>query len=305
MSKYLALASLVFVACGPKDTGGTNVDANGSGDADNTPLDSDVCRAPQMMILLDRTGTMHRDLSGATPPDTTAGHAMAKFTLAINAIDSFLGTSGLDQTLRLGLAMFPRDPGGQTCITLSQRLSGSQVFMNPSCEAGEVPVSPDLGTASQIATLLDPEVTRLCNTTPTGAGLETVRDALAGITMPEVDQYVVLVTDGADFYDSCPTPDPIPLLRTLSAANIKTFIVGFGAQNTTPQGVNPPLLNEMACAGQTAKDFAINCMPLAAGGFTAVDATNGPRLYFDAADGPSLSTALRAVAREVCCGCIF
>ncbi len=303
MTKYLALA-LLLGACGPKETAG-NTDANGGSDADDTPIDGDVCRAPQMMILLDRTGTMHRDLSGATPPDNTAGHAMAKFTLAINALDGLLATPGLDQTLRLGLALFPRDPGGQTCITLSQRLSGSQTFMNPMCEAGEVPVSPDLGTAAQIATLLDPEVTRLCNTTPTGAGLETVRDALAAITIPEVDQYVVLVTDGADFYDSCPTPDPIPLLRSLSAANIKTFIVGFGAQNTTPQGVNPPLLNEMACAGQTAKDFAANCMPLAGGGFTAVDATNGPRLYFDAADGPSLSTALRAVAREVCCGCIF
>jgi hypothetical protein len=302
--KYLALAAIVAAACGPKTN--SDSDANGSNDdADSTPIDTGACRAPQMMILLDRTGTMHRDLSGATPPDTVAGHALAKFTLAINALDGFLATSGLDQTLRLGLAMFPRDPGGQTCITLSERLSGSQVFMNPPCEVGEVPVSPDLGTASQIATLLDPEVTRLCNTTPTGSGLETVRDALASIVLPDVDQYVVLVTDGADFYDSCANPDPIPLVRELSASNIKTFIVGFGAQNTTPQGVNPPLLNEMACAGQTAKDFAINCMPLPAGGFTAVDATNGPRLYFDAADGPSLSTALRDVAREVCCGCIF
>src|SRR5262249_19257531 len=147
--------------------------------------------------------------------------------------------------------------------------------------------------------------TRLCNTTPTGAGLQTVHDALNSIAMPNIEQYVVLVTDGADFYDSCPTPDPIPLVRDLSAANIKTFIVGFGAQNTTPQGVNPPLPNEMACAGQTAKDFATNCRALPAGGYTAVDAMNGPRLYFDAADGAALSTALRDVAREVCCGCLF
>jgi hypothetical protein len=304
IQKYFALAALI-AACGPRTSSHHDGGGDDGDDADTTPTDGDVCRAPQMMILLDRTGTMHRDLSGATPPDTTAGHAMAKFTLAISALDGLLATPGLDQTLRLGLAMFPRDPGGQTCITLSQRLSGSATFMNPSCEVGEVPVSPDLGTASQISTLLDPEVTRLCNTTPTGAGLETVRDALASIALPGIEQYVVLVTDGADFYDSCPTPDPIPLVRELSAAHIRTFIVGFGAQNTTPQGVNPPLLNEMACAGQTAKDFATNCVGAVGGGFTAVDATNGPRLYFDAADGPSLSTALRDVAREVCCGCIF
>ena len=302
MTKYLAIA-ILLCACG--DDGGSGTGDARVDDADTTPLDGGVCKAPQMMVLLDRTGTMHRDLSGATPANDPAGHASAKFTLAINALDGLLATPGLDQTLRLGLAMFPRDPGGQTCITLTQRLSGSAVFMNPSCEAGEVPVSPDLGTASQIATLLDPEVTRLCNTTPTGAGLETARATLDAIKLAEVDQYIVLVTDGADFYDSCPTPDPIPLIRTFALAGIKTFIVGFGSQNTTPQGVNPPLLNEMACAGHTAKDFATNCTGAVGGGFQAVDAAGGPRLYFDASDGPALSLALRDVAREVCCGCIF
>jgi hypothetical protein len=256
-----------------------------------------------MLILLDRTGTMHRDLAGATPPDTAAGHATAKLTLAINALHGLLATPGLDSTLRLGLAMFPRDPGGGACLTLTQRLQGMD-FMNAACEAGQVVVAPALGTAAAIEGALDPESTTLCFSTPTGSGLETARAALAANAVPGVDQYVALVTDGADFYDSCPTPDPLQVLRDLDAAGIKTFIVGFGAQDTTPQGVNPPLLNRMACAGHTAKDFATACVALPGGGYDAVD-PNGARLYYDAADGPGLSSALEAVAGEICCGCLL
>jgi hypothetical protein len=284
---------------------GGAVPPNPGDDADDdVPLDGDVCRAPQMMILLDRTGTMHRDLAGATPPDTAPGHATAKLTLAIQALEGLLAVPAIDQSLRLGLAMFPRDPGSGACLTLAQRLSGSATFSNPACEVGEVPVAPELGTASQIASLLDPEATTLCNTTPTGSGLETAQASLASLAIPGVDQYITLVTDGADFYDSCPTPDPLDVLRTLDAAGIKTFIVGFGAQETTPQGVNPPLLNRMACAGHTAKNFATACTALPGGGFDAID-PGGARLYYDAADGPALATALAEVARSVCCGCIL
>lgn len=299
MRTKLALALVALAACGPShlrsDAGGDDGDLTGDGEE---------CRAPQMMILLDRTGTMHRDLTGATPPDTAAGHATAKLTLAIQALEGLLAVPGIDQGLRLGLAMFPRDPGGGMCITLAQRLSGSATFSNPACEAGEVPIPPALGTAAQITSLLDPETTTLCNTTPTGGGLLTAQSSLVSLATPGVDQYVVLVTDGADFYDSCPTPDPMDVLRTLDAGGIKTFIVGFGAQEATPQGVNPPLLNRMACAGHTAKDFATACMQLPGGGYDAVD-PNGARLYYDAADGAALSTALREVARTVCCGCIL
>jgi hypothetical protein len=293
----LPIAFALFAACGP-----THVASDaGAGSASDV---GDLCLAPQMMILLDRTGTMHRDLSGATPTDTPAGHATAKLTLAIQAVEGLMAIAGIDQSLRFGLAMFPRDPGGGMCLTLAQRLSGSATFSNPSCEVGEVPIPPALGTAGAIASYLDPEATTLCNTTPTGSGLQTSRDALTSVAIPGIAQYIMLVTDGADFYDSCPTPDPLDVLRELDAQGIKTFIVGFGAQETTPQGVNPPLLNRMACAGHTAKSFDTACMPLATGGYDAVDPA-GARLYYDAADGPALSTALADVARTVCCGCVL
>jgi hypothetical protein len=294
------LPLLLLAACGPAmsssgDGGGDDVDA--------TVVDAGECRAPEMLIVLDRTGTMHRDLLGQTPPDTVAGHQSAKLTLAVNALDGLLVQPGLDQTLRLGLELFPRDPGGGSCITLTQRLQG-QNPTNPMCEAGQLVVPPAFGTGATIATAIDAETTTICFSTPTGDALVTARTELAAIAKPGITQYIALVTDGADFYDSCPTPDPMIVLRELEALGIYTFIVGFGAQDTTPMGVNPPLLNRMACAGHTAKNFATACMPVAGGGFDAVD-PNGARLYYDAADGPALTTALRDLTRTICCGCVL
>ncbi|HEY4182409.1 MAG TPA: vWA domain-containing protein [Kofleriaceae bacterium] len=305
-SRILSLILVAAAACGQSSSNHKDAGSGGDDDGGNTGDDGDMtCTAPNMLILLDRTGTMHRNLAGATPTDDPAGHATAKFTIAINALDALMATPGLDQSLRLGLAMFPRDPGGGKCITLSQRLSGSATFMNPPCEAGEVVVEPALGTAASIAASIDPETTTICNTTPIGAGLQTAQDDLVTHAMSGVDQYIMLVTDGADFADSCPTPDPLEVLRTLDAAGTKTFIVGFGAQDTTTQGVNPPVLNQLACAGHTAKDFATNCKQVAGGGYDAVDPMNGPPLYYDAADATALAASLRAVAGSVCCGCIF
>jgi hypothetical protein len=299
------LILLAVAACGQsashKDAGTGDDDDGGSNvgdDADTT------CTAPNMLILLDRTGTMHRNLAGNTPTDDPAGHASAKLTIAINALDALMGTAGIDQSLRLGLAMFPRDPGGGKCDTLTERLQG-KAFTNTNCEMGEVIIEPALGTAASIAAAIDPETTTICNSTPIGAGLQTAQTDLLTHVMPGVDQYIMLVTDGADFADSCPTPDPLEVLRQLDAMGTKTFIVGFGAQDTTTGGVNPPVLNQLACAGHTAKDFATNCKQVTGGGYDAVDPTNGPRLYYDAADAAALSTSLKAVAGSVCCGCIL
>ena len=84
----------MLAACGPAHTTGDD----GGDDASVGDPDAGVCKAPEMLLLLDRTGTMHRDLAGATPPDTAAGHAAAKLTLAINALDGLLAIPGLDGT---------------------------------------------------------------------------------------------------------------------------------------------------------------------------------------------------------------
>jgi len=307
--RTVLLFSLALFACSHEDEGGV-ADLSGvvtGSDASVVDLASsnagDTCKAPDVLVLLDRTGTMHRDLTGATPPDTLAGHQSSKLYQAITAIKGFVAITGIDQTLRLGLALFPQDPGGGMCLTLSQRLQGMD-FSNPGCQNGQIVVPPALGTGAAIGGAIDPETTTLCFSTPTGNGLVTAKTELQSIKKVGVDQYVMLVTDGADFYDSCPTPDPMLVLRDLDAAGIRTFVVGFGSQDTTPQGVNPPLLNRMACAGHTAKSFATACTAASGGGYDAID-PNGTRLYYDASNASELSTALGSIATQLCCGCIL
>jgi hypothetical protein len=264
---------------------------------------SEACEPPDLLVILDRTQTMHRTPDGATPPDTADGRKSSKLHQAITAIEGVMA-AGLDRSVRFGLELFPRDPGGNLCVTLAERIQG-RMATNPMCEAGQVVLPPALGTGQQITDALDPERTPLCNTTPTGRALQTAGDLLRQTRVAGRPQYIMLVTDGADFYDSCPDPDPLVVLRQLAAEGVKTFLIGFGAQTTMTGGVNPPLMNRLACAGQTAKDFATACKP-ADGGGGGYDAVNpdGARLYYDAASGGEVQTALRSVAAMVCCGCI-
>jgi hypothetical protein len=298
-ARFLGFA-LLAAACGANSNPGDD-SGDDTGDDDAVTADAAACLAPDMLVVLDRTGTMHRDLLGQSPPDTPDGHAAAKLTQAIAAVESLVGVAGIDQTLRFGLSLFPRDPG--SCLTLSERLQ-NQKFTNPACEAGEIVVAPELGTGASITSTLDPETTTICYSTPTGSALVTARDELTRVQAPDVDQYIMLVTDGADFYATCPEPDPLVVLRELNAAGIRTFVVGFGSQDTTEQGVNPPMLNRMACAGGTAQNFATACTAAAGGGFDAVD-PEGDRIYYDAANAAELSTALTEIAGSVCCGCIL
>ena len=204
------------------------------------------CAAPQVMVLLDRTGTMHREIDGTSPADTDMGKAETKIAQAIAAVQTLVSTPKLDTAIAFGLALFPMDPG--SCLTLDQILSGA-AFMNPSCQAGQIVVQPASGQGATIASSIGVDKTTICESTPTGAGLQTAFSALQSIKQSGVQQYIMLVTDGADFYATCPDPDPLEVLRTLYAAGTKTFIVGFGTQDTTAQGTNRRSLNRMACAG--------------------------------------------------------
>ncbi len=67
---------------------------------------------------------------------------------------------------------------------------------------------------------------------------------------------MVLVTDGADWDQSCPDPNPLPVVQDIAQSGIKTFMIGFSAEGVImPGGVGASFLNDMACAGQTAKGF--------------------------------------------------
>src|SRR5690606_32549168 len=154
-----------------------------------------TCDAPEVLFALDRTLSMHRTPDGETPVDAP-NYASSKWAQAIDAIEQVVG-SGLDGSLRFGLELWPRDPGGGTCLTLEERILDLKPATNPHCQDAEILVPPALATGPAIAQAIDPLTTHICVSTPTGTALQTASAWLVDHAVPGRDQYVVLVTDGA------------------------------------------------------------------------------------------------------------
>ena len=257
------------------------------------------CVPPDVLIALDRTLTMHKTPDGSEPTDAPA-YASTKWFQALTAIKGLV-TPKLDQNIRFGLEMWPRDPG-KGCLTLTEKVMGLAAT-NPSCEDGDILVPPALGTSGKIAPLLDPATAHICTSTPTGAALNTASAYLKANKSPDRGQFIMLVTDGADWDQSCPTPDPLPITQQLAKDGIKTFMVGFSATgDVKPGGTGAPFLNNMACAGMTAKGFPDTCV-MTPTGYAAKDPA-GETLYLQASDGAALTTAFNGIAAEICCNCV-
>jgi hypothetical protein len=315
----VACAALVAVACGSNSGSGFDADAgNGEGAAgdgaggdgaasdvinfsDGAPSDGgNGCAAPDLLVVLDHTESMSQTPQGTTPANTPAGHAKTKWVLASDAVKALVAPPA-DQHSRFGLEIFPLDPkvvtdaGGKgSCVTLTQLLGGT-VATNTSCEAGEVLVPPALGTGATIQGILDPETLRMCVSTPIALALGTASSELMSVAANGRKQFVVLVTDGGE---TC-KGDVVGAAQQLAAAGVNTYVVGFGGGGAG--GVNVPLLDDVACAGMTATNFATSCMKMG-NGYVAVSHTGTP-VFFLAQDGMALQTALHQIQTAVCCGC--
>jgi hypothetical protein len=288
----------------PDAPDGADSDAPSSEDPDDPVLeepppdlrqpDPPPCDAPDVLVVLDRTASMQRTPTGAVPPNTNAGRAQSKWALAISALHE-LAAPPTDLTVRLGVVLFPRNPGDGSCPTLPTLLSGVRPT-NPWCQAGEVLLPPALGTGTALTTSLTRDQTPLCISTPITAGLDAAATELLRTARPGHAQHIVLITDGRE---NC-GGDPAGAAARAAQLGVHTYVLAFGVD---PFGVSVPVLNAMACAGRTAVDFATRCV-LSGTRFVPVDAT-GPALYRDAADGAALLAQLRSVAGQVCCGCDF
>ena len=284
------------------DTSTTPTDTGPGFGADANPVETEGgtgCIAPDMLIALDRTLTMHRKPDATTPTDAP-DYKSSKWYQAITAIKS-IARAPLDTTIRFGLELWPREALG--CTTLAERVM-DVMATNTSCETGEILVSPALSTGAKISSILNPATTKICLSTPTGQALIEGAAHLAKMTEAGRAQYILLVTDGADWDKSCPTPDPIKITSDNAKKGIKTFILGFSNDGTLiDNGVGVPFLNDMSCAGKTAKDFAKNCKGDDATGYLAVDNTKGPQLFFHAGDAAGLDAAMKAATKLICCDC--
>lgn len=299
MRTSLRLLLVIVAGCGSHVGPDGAPDAGtGGGDGGDQTDASEVggaCMAPDMLVVLDRTLSMSRRPDGTAPPNTAAGHTQTKWYIAVTAIETL--TAQLGATVQFGLELFPRDPGGGVCVTLAQKLSGTNAT-NPSCEAGQVVVSPTLSAGPAVATAIDPETTLLCISTPIGAALGTAQHKLAAIREPDRDQYVLFVGDGQD---TCNQPLVLTNTDALAADDVKTFVVAFDASGT---GIDNGLLNDMACAGGTAPGFPAPCSLDASGHYRATD-RSGPPLYLVADDAAALANALTTIGSQVCCGCLL
>lgn len=315
----LAALATVVAACGGSNgsqfdasTGNDATTGDGGGGDDGGLSDGLVfesgegggCAAPDMLIVLDRTLSMSREPNGNAPPNTMAGHALSKWVLATKAVERVTRPPE-DRTIRFGLELLPLDPkmvadgGTGACVTLTQELGGTSAT-NTQCEPGQLIFSPALGNGAMIGTFLDPETTKLCVSTPISAALSTAAQVLAGIKTAGRKQFVLLVTDGGE---TCAGNGAIGVVQAMAASGVGTFVVGFGANDAGAGGVNKKLLNELACAGTTAQNFATACVKGDGGGYVPV-LPNGPALYYASEDGAALEMALKGIATSICCGCV-
>ena len=293
---------VVVAACGSHPAGGDGdggaggIDAPGTGTDAVSFMDASSCQAPDMLIVLDHTLSMADTPQGAKPANTPAGHMLSKWYIAVTAVKAL--TAQLDTTIRFGLELFPLNPNNGTCVTLTQEINGHDAT-NPSCQTGEIDVAPDISEGAAINAFLDPETTELCISTPIGKGLQAAQTELTSVEDPIRKQFVLLLTDGQD---TCAAGLPLTTVQALAASGVETYVIGFGT-TTGADGVDVSQLNNLACAGHTATDFATKCKADASGNYSAIAPATGT-LFLLASDAASLTTALMQSAGQVCCGCI-
>ena len=289
---------------GASSSGASSSGASSSGGSfgDGSAGEGGSCTPPQVLIVLDHTDSMSDTPGGTKPANTDAGHAQTKWELACNAIKALVAPPA-DTKLAFGLELFPLDPATVTdaggtgkCQTLTALIGGT-ASTNTQCQPGEINFAPAEGNGNAISTFLDPETVRLCVSTPIALALTTAGQELKKIAQPNVAQYVLLVTDGAE---TC-KGDVVAAAQTLAAAGVKTFVVGFGAADAGSAGVDSKLLDQVACAGETAIGFPAPCTDTDAG-YTATS-TTGPNVFYLAEDGNTLATTLQGITSKLCCGC--
>jgi hypothetical protein len=255
----------------------------------------EICHPPHLLVLLDRTESMFKRSDGSIPEDTLEGRATSKWAVAIAAVERF--TADYSDRFDFGLALFPRDPGDGSCVTLSQRITGVH-STNQKCEGGEILVSPTPSAAEAIGASIDWETTLLCRSTPIGAALATAQAELARLPAQDREQYVVFVGDGLD---TCNSALAVSAAQTMADVGVRTFVISFDGSGAT----SPLMLDNLACAGQTARGFPDGCADAGDGHWVASNPGYGEPLFYQAETRDELAQVLGEIADKVSVtGCV-
>ena len=217
-----------------------------------------------MMILLDRSGSMRNDLSGT---HRGTDHPDSRWQIARGALEILL--DGFADQLNLGFAMYPED-----------RLCGAGIV--------HVPVSPDSNPEEILAAFdalpppIHPDISGEPDAfTPSGPSLRAM-GSHAPLLDPEAKNTILYITDGEE---NCgpgggnnppePGDSQVAVAGELRELDIATFVVGFS------EDISADELNATAEAAGTARE----------------DPDDG-LLFYRANDAEALTGALEEIAAE-------
>jgi hypothetical protein len=204
--------------------------------ADLSALVGDACPSnsfvannlpPDLLIVLDRSGSMNEDSTGTTcMGGCGATSKWSQMTAAINQV-----VANTETKVRWGLKFFASSGGGGSCMVNA---------------TAEVPVGPM--NAAAIAAAIT--ATTPGSSTPTRAAETQAAAYLAAVTDPN-PKYILLATDGLP---NCMTGGganatdevaAIAAVSTVAAMGIPTFVIGVATSGSTADGT----LNMMAMNG--------------------------------------------------------
>jgi hypothetical protein len=213
-----------------------------------------------MMIVLDRSGSMQCHIDG-TDNNVGPNDPNSRWQHAMSAINLLVDTYG--DIVNLGLAVYPNP-------NISPPSSGAVCVGTPpctDCNPGQTLVDVGAGAGDAIKTALASGGANPGGCTPSGPAIQA-QVGYAPLADPDLDNYVLFITDGAEACSSLTQVTAITNLRN-QTPEVRTFVVGFTDQ------VNPAELNAAAEAGGTARPGAIK--------------------YYQANDGASLTAALAEI----------
>jgi MYXO-CTERM domain-containing protein len=182
--------------------------------APRAALAAPSCKAPRVLIVLDRSSSMITGLVGA---DTKWAVAKSALQQVVNAYQT---------TIDFGLMVFPEpNQCGPGTVKVAIGPSNATAIMNelatpPPSGGNWTPMAQSLDAAAKVSALLD----------------------------SSYNNNVLLITDGwqwCDPYDAATRFLPVNSTTNLTNLNITTYVVGFG------DSVDPLTLNKMTAAAKT------------------------------------------------------